>query len=69
MASPEKALSDLVFKTCKNLSADELKDELIESKRVDPACFRNLNKALLSEIAKCYRAKPVYYLRDLVGVL
>lgn len=69
IASPEKALSDMVFKTCKNLDKDQLKEELIESKRIDPMCFRDLNKELLEEIAKCYHAKPVYYLRDLIGVL
>ena len=69
IASPEKALSDMVFKKCKNLKKDALKEDLIESKRIDPMCFRDLNKELLDEIAKCYRAKPVYYLRDLVGIL
>lgn len=69
IASPEKALSDMVFKTCKGLDKDQLKEELIESKRIDPACFRELNKALLEEIAKCYQAKPVFHLRDLIGVL
>jgi hypothetical protein len=64
IASPEKALSDMVFKTCKNLDRDQLKEELIESKRIDPVCFQ-----LLEEIAKRYHAKSVYYLRDLIGVL
>lgn len=69
IASPEKALSDMVFKTCKNLDKDQLKEELIESKRIDPLIFRDLNKELLIEIAKYYRSKPVYYLKDLIGVL
>ena len=29
LASPEKALADMVFKTCKNLDKDQLKDELL----------------------------------------
>ena len=69
IASPEKALADMVFKTCKNLDKDQLKDELLESKRIDRECFHGLNKDLLKDIAKSYRAKHVYYLADLVGVL
>lgn len=69
MASPEKALADLVFKTCKGLDKDQLKQELLESKRIDRECFHQLNKALLAEIAKSYHAKSVNYLVDLVGIL
>ena len=69
LASPEKALADMVFKTCKNLDKDQLKDELLESKRMDRECFHELNKDLLENIAKSYHAKHVYYLVDLIGVL
>ena len=69
IASPEKALADTVFKTCKNLDKDQLKDELLESKRIDRECFHELNKKLLEDIAKSYRAKHVTYLVDLIGVL
>jgi hypothetical protein len=69
IASPEKALADTVFKTCKNLNKDQLKDELLESKRIDRKCLQGLNKSLLEEIAKSYRAKHVSYLVDLIGVL
>lgn len=69
IASPEKALADTVFKTCKNLDKDQLRDELLESKRIDRSCFQELNKSLLDSIAKSYHAKQVYYLADLVGVL
>lgn len=69
IATPEKALSDMVFKHCKQLNREELKEELIESKRIDPTCFRDLNKELLEEIAKRGRAKVLYHLRDLIGVL
>jgi len=69
IAGPEKALADTVFKTCKNLNKDQLKDELLESKRIDRKCFHELNKDLLEEIAKSYRAKHVHYLADLVGVI
>ncbi|MBA2369351.1 MAG: hypothetical protein H0V82_10075 [Candidatus Protochlamydia sp.] len=69
IASPEKALADMVFKTCKNLDKDQLKNELLESKRIDREFFHELNKELLEKIAKYYRAKHVNYLADLVGVL
>lgn len=69
MASPEKALADMVFKTCKSLNKDQLKEELVESKRIDQECFRNLNKELLEDIANCYQARSVHFLKDLVGVL
>lgn len=69
IASPEKALADVVFKTCKGLDKNQLREELIESKRIDTLCFRDLNKELLNEIANCYQAKAVYHLRDLIGVL
>lgn len=69
IASPEKALADIVFKTCKNLDKDQLKDELLESKRIDREYFHELNKGLLKDIAKTYRSKHVNYFADLVGVL
>ncbi len=69
IASPEKALADTIFKTCKNLSKDQLKNELLDSKRIDREYFHKLDKDLLEDIAKSYRAKHVSYLADLVGVL
>jgi predicted transcriptional regulator of viral defense system len=67
MASKEKALADFVYKTCKGLSQDELKVELIESKRLNLEV--DLDKNLLFEIAKSYRSKRVHYLVNLLGVL
>lgn len=69
IATPEKALADLVFKTCKNLDKNQLKQELVESKRIDPEHMHRLNKDLLVEIAKSYRAKSVSYLVEIVGIL
>jgi predicted transcriptional regulator of viral defense system len=69
MASPEKALADLVFKTCKGLNKEGVRQELLESKRIDREHFHQLDKILLGEIAKSYRVKSVDYLADLVGVL
>lgn len=69
IAGPEKALADTVFKTCKNLDKEQLKNELLESKRIDRECFRELNKSLLEDIAKSYHVKHVYYLANLIGTL
>ena len=69
IASPEKALADMVFKTCKNLDKNQLKDELLESKRIDREHFHTLDKNLLEDITKSYHAKHVHYLAELVGVL
>ena len=69
IASPEKALADLVFTTCKGLDKTQLKQELLESKRIDLKCFHQLNKNLLIKITKSYDAKSVGYLMDLVGEL
>lgn len=69
IAAPEKALVDLVFKTCKGLTKQELYVELLESKRLDPDLLSKLDKNLLREIASTYHSKSVGYLVDLFGVL
>jgi hypothetical protein len=69
IASPEKALADTVFKTCKNLNKKQLRDELLESRRMDRQFFYELNKDLLNDIAESYHVKHVYYLADLIGLL
>ena len=69
MACPEKALTDLVYKTCKGLDKDQLKQELLESRRIDRESLQQLNKPLLVEIANSYHAKRVGYLIDIIGVL
>lgn len=69
IAEPEKALIDLVYKTCKSLDKKELERELLESKRIDRETFHQLNKSLLIKISQCYRAKSVNNLIDLIGVI
>lgn len=69
MATPEKALADLVYKTCKGLDKDQLRLELLESKRIDSECFQKLNKGLLTEIANAYKSRSVNSLVNLIGVL
>lgn len=69
IATPEKALADLVFKSCKKLNKEQLKEELLESKRIAPETFHQLDKDLLAAINKAYNAKSVNYLIDLVGAI
>lgn len=69
MATPEKALADWVFRTCKGLNKTQLQQDLIESKRMDRDDLQQLNKALLADIAKSYRSKSVNHLVDLIGVI
>lgn len=66
MATPEKALADLVYVTCKGLNKDQLKQELLESKRIDEEVLRQLNKNLLVEISQSYQAKSVNHLTNLI---
>jgi predicted transcriptional regulator of viral defense system len=69
IATPEKALTDLVFLKCKGLDRDQLKADLLESKRIDRTCIQQLDKTLLFEIAKQFRSKSVGHLLELVGSL
>lgn len=69
MASPEKALADIVFKICKGLDKEQLRLELLESKRIDESVFRQLNKALLRDIARSYKSKSVNNLINLVDLI
>jgi predicted transcriptional regulator of viral defense system len=69
IATPEKALADLVFKTCKGLDKESLKMELLESKRIDPSSLNQLDKTLLAEIGQSYCRKHVHHLVDLIGAI
>lgn len=69
MASREKALADFICRSCKGLSQEQLKMELLESKRLNLEIVHELDKKLLAEIADRYRSKLVRYLINLLGVL
>lgn len=62
MATPEKALVDLVAMRCKGLKGKELEADLFESKRMDRETLSHLNKILLLDIAKAYCLKNIDYL-------
>jgi hypothetical protein len=69
MASREKALVDWIYKTGKGLTQEQLKIELIESKRLNIEILHELDKKAIFEITKCYRSKAVSYLNNLLGIL
>lgn len=69
IATPEKSLADLVYTSCGGLNKEELKIELLESKRIDIHTLQQLDKKLLSEIGQRYRAKSVGYLIEWIGIL
>jgi len=69
IATPEKALADLVFFKSKNLNAKELMVDLVESRRIDIDKLRNLNKNHLLEIKNAYRSKSVNTLVEVIGLL
>ena len=59
MATPEKALADLLFLKCKGLDQKQLELELFESMRIDRDSFMQLNKVLFLEIANSYQSKTI----------
>lgn len=69
IATPEKALADWIFVSCRGLDKNQLRTELLESRRIDPEVFRQLDKGLLFKIGQLYQDKSVDYLIDLIGVL
>lgn len=69
IATPEKALSDLVHFKSKSLSGKDLLDDLVEGRRIDIDDLKNLDKSLLLEIADRYRSKPIRNLVNVLGML
>lgn len=69
IATPEKALADLVHRKCAKLNSKALLIDLIEGRRIDKELLKNLNKRLLDEISEAYRSKSVKMLINGVGLL
>jgi len=69
IATPEKALADLVHMKSKKLKDKDLLDDLIEARRMDEHLLKNLDKKLLIEIAENYRSKAVTNLVNVLGML
>lgn len=69
IATPEKALADLVHLKSKNLNSKELLIDLIEGRRIEEDFLKNLNKKHLLEIAENYRSQAVITLINTLGLL
>lgn len=69
IATPEKALADLIHLKSKNLEGNDLLTDLIEARRMDENLLRNLKKKHLFEIAKNYHSKSVTNLINVLGML
>lgn len=69
IATPEKALADLIHLKCQKLEGRDLLIELIESRRMDEEQLKKLNKEHLREIADSYRSRAVVNLMNAIGIL
>ena len=69
IATPEKALVDLVHHKSKKLSSKELLTDLIEARRIDEDHLKGLNRRHLQEIAESYRSETVTNLVQALGLL
>lgn len=69
IATPEKALADLIHLKSKGLKGHDLLLDLIEARRIDKETLKNLNKEHLLEIAEQYRSKVVWELINVLGIL
>ena len=69
IATPEKALADLVHLKNKNLESRDLLIDLVEARRIDEDVLKQLNKKHLFDIAENYRSKTVANLINVLGML
>lgn len=69
IATPEKALADLVHRKSKHLAGKDLLTDLLEARRIDVDNLKNLDKKHLSEITECYRSQTVRNLLNVIGLL
>jgi len=69
IATPEKALADLIHLKSRKLEGNDLLVDLIEARRMDEDLLKNLSKKHLLEIADNYRSKAVMNLIHVLGML
>ncbi len=65
IASREKALADLVYRTPGIRTVKQLRHYLFEEMRVDEGVFRELDREKLREIAKAYKKNSVNMMVEL----
>lgn len=69
IATPEKALADLVHRKSQNLEGKDLLTDLLEARRIDEESLKRLNKKHLEQIAKNYRSRAVSALINILRSL
>lgn len=69
IATPEKALADLVHARSKKLEGKDLLIDLVEGRRIDEELLKNLNRSHLIAIAEGYRSKAVNELIKVLGMV
>lgn len=69
IATPEKALADLVHFKNKNLTSKDLLLDLIEGRRIDLSHLKELNRKHLLEISENYRSWAIKELINAIGYL
>ena len=65
IASKEKALADLVYKTPHIRTVSQLRSYLFEEMRLDEEMFKDLDFTALKEIAEKYDRKSIHMIREL----
>lgn len=69
IATPEKALADLVHAKSKKLNSKDLLIDLVEGRRIEIDNLKSLNKKHMLEIAENYRSQTVNELVKVLGLL
>lgn len=69
IATPEKALVDLIHLKSKNLEPKDLLVDLIEGRRIEEEVLKSLNKLHLLDIAEAYRSRTIKNLITALGLL
>lgn len=69
IATPEKALADWVFLTCKGLSSSELLSDLLESKRIEKDKLQSLDMDFMERVAEKYDSEIIYKLLKVLRTL
>lgn len=69
IATPEKALADLVHAKSKHLEGNDLLIDLIEARRIDENILKSMNKQHLVDVSNSYKSKSVANLVNVLGLL
>jgi len=69
IASPEKALADLIHFKSNKLNPKDLLIDLVENRRIEEEVLKKMDKKLLMIIADAYHSKAVMNLIQVIGML